>query len=135
MKRCLNYCLLSSLLFLSPAAYAQTAPAAGTQDMMQNCPMKTDAAAMQKDLDAMMGDIGAMMKGTKDPAMKERLANMHERMAVMMVNMQHMGGMPRMMNGGMMSGRMMGGGMMQPNPPDAQKSKPESEHDAHHPNP
>ena len=131
--------LFSAMLALPLAASAQTdttpkadaAPKAAG-GMMMNCPMMTDMGGMQKDLGVMMGDVEGMTKDAKDPATKETLQKMHDRMAAMMVNMQKMGGMM----GNMMGGRTTQGsqqpGSAAPAVPATPPVSPE-DHQAHHP--
>jgi hypothetical protein len=131
--------LLSALLALPLTASAQTdttpkadAAPKPTGGMMMNCPMMTDIGGMQKDLGVLMGDVEGMTKDAKDPAIKETLQKMHDRMAAMMVNMQKMGGMM----GNMMGGRAPQGGQQpgsaQPSAPATPPASPE-DHQAHHP--
>jgi hypothetical protein len=131
--------LLSAMLALPLTASAQTdtTPKADTAPkaaggMMMNCPMMTDMGGMQKDLGVMMGDVEGMTKDAKDPATKETLQKMHDRMAAMMVNMQKMGGMM----GNMMGGRTTQGGQQPgsaaPAAPATPPVSPE-DHQAHHP--
>jgi hypothetical protein len=103
MKHVIITCAFAALLALPFAASAQNvAPKAGgpaTNSAMMNCPMMADMPGMQKDMGSMMSDMQAMLKDTKDPAMKERMQNMHDHMSAMMASMQRMG------NTGMMGGR------------------------------
>ena len=138
MKIFLRAYLFSALLALPVAASAQTdtTPKDGAPKamggMMMNCPMMTDMGGMEKDLGAMMNDVDGMMKDAKDPAAKDHLQKMHDRMAAMMVNMQKMGGMM----GNMMGGRTTQGsqqpGSAAPAVPATPPVSPE-DHQAHHP--
>ena len=131
--------LFSAMLALPLTASAQTdttpkvdaAPKAAG-GMMMNCPMMTDMGGMQKDLGVMMGNVEGMTKDAKDPATKEALQKMHDRMAAMMVNMQKMGGMM----GNMMGGRTTQGGQQPGNSAPAAPATPPvspEDHQAHHP--
>ena len=144
MKIFLRAYLFSALLALPVAASAQTdttpkdgAPKA-VGGMMMNCPMMTDMGGMEKDLGAMMSDVDGMMKDAKDPAAKDHLQKMHDRMAAMMVNMQKMGGMMGNMMGAAPPGAQQPGGAA-PTAPAAPATpatpapvSPE-DHQAHHP--
>ena len=68
------------------------------------------------------------MQETKDPAIKERMQKMHERMNAMIANMQNMHSMMgnMMMGGGMMGGPQAGG--MAPQSPGGASSE---DHYAH----
>ena len=139
MKTFMRAGIFSVLLALPVAASAQTdtAPKAdpapkAAGGMMMNCPMMADIDGVQKDLRVMMSGVEGMMKDSKDPATKETLQKMHDRMAVMMGNMQKMGGMM----GNMMSGRVTQGGQKPgsaaPETPATPPTSPE-DHQAHHP--
>jgi hypothetical protein len=139
MKILVRAGLLSALLALPFTASAQTdttpkadaAPKA-TGGMMMNCPMMTDMGGMQKDLGLMMGDVEGMTKDAKDPATKETLQKMHDRMAAMMVNMQKMGGMMGNMMGGRATQSGQQPGSAAPAAPATPPASPE-DHQAHHP--
>ena len=100
MKHLMTTCALAALLALPFAASAQNAApkanAPAVSSTMMNCPMMANMSGMQKDTDGVMSEMQAMMKDTKDPALKERMQDMHDRMSAMMVNMQKMGSMGMM---------------------------------------
>ena len=147
MKRLIRSCAVAAVMVLPFAALAQNdgadqrkapTPAPG---MMMACPMMGNMDAMHKDVGAMVGEVETMMKDAKDPAQKDRLQRMHDRMTAMMAGMQKMSAMHSMM------GMMKGSGMAAPAAP-AQKdvtpdtSAPNStapvspeDHKAHHPAP
>lgn len=133
MKTLTRIGFFSAMLALPISASAQTdatpqadaAPKAA--GMMMNCPMMTDMGSMQKDFGVMMSDVEGMMRDTKDPATKEALQKMHDRMAVMMVNMQKVGGM-----GGRMPPGNRQPGSSAPTAPATPPASPE-DHQAHHP--
>ena len=141
MKSVIRICGFVALLALPAFSYAQdtTTPKAGgpavSGGMMANCPF-ADTSGIQRDMGNMMSQMQAMMNTTKDPAMKQRMQNMREHMAAMMVNMQRMG-----MGGvtGNMMGRGTGGppfGNVAPATPEtAPTTVPDSpdDHEAHHP--
>ena len=138
MKTLIKACLFSAILTLP--AYAQTgtapkadaAPKAAT-GMMMNCPMMGDMSGMQKDMGSMMSGMQAMMKDTTDPAMRERMAKMHEQMSAMMVNMQKMGGMMGMMGSGGMPGASQPNNTAPAAPAAPAKPPAADDHEAHHP--
>lgn len=138
MKHPIKTAAVTALLILPLPARAQSATAPKTQPpaasggMMMNCPMMGATTAMQKDMGGMMSEMQAMMKDAKDPAMKERMQKMHERMSVMMAGMQKMG------MGGMMGNRMMGGQQPANAAPAKSETAPAApaspdDHAAHHP--
>ena len=138
MKHLMMTCALAALLALPFAASAQKAApkadAPAASSTMMNCPMMGNMAGMQKDMGSVMSEMQAMMKDTKDPALKDRIQKMHDRMSAMMVNMQNMSSMGMM--GNMMGGQQPGNAApakQQATPP----SPPESpeDHAAHHPAP
>ena len=90
MKKLMEICVVSVMLALPVAAYAQTDPTPNSP-VGKDCPM-ADAGAMQKDMGAMMKDMDDMMSGASDPDMKARMHKMHDQMGAMMSRMQKMGG-------------------------------------------
>ena len=114
MRNLIKLCLFSALL--TAPAYAQAATKSASK---ADCPAMAQMGNMQKSLGILLGDSEGMMKMMKDPAQLARMQNMHDQMAVMMVNMQKM-------NGGMMQGGMK----MKAMP--ASPAKPEDQ-TAHHP--
>ena len=135
MKHPITRYALVALLALPFAASAQNAapksdaPAA-RNGMTMNCPMMTNMSAMQRDMGGVMSEMLAMMKDTKDPALKERMQKMHDRMSAMVVSMQKMGSM------GMMGGQQPGNtAPVKPDAtPPAAPVSPE-DHAEHHPAP
>ena len=146
MKRLSRSCAIAAVLVLPFAAFAQNGGAeqskvpAPASVMTMACPMMGNMDAMHRDMGAMVGDVETMMKDVKDPAQKDRLQKMHDRMTAMMASMQKMGGMHSMMG-------MMKGGVATPDAPPQQDVTPDTpapnttapvspdDHKAHHPAP
>lgn len=109
MKRLVAVSALATL-FVAPA-YGEangtpnaSTPKSASQGVANNCPMMSSAGTMQKDLGIMMSDVEMMMKETTSTTQKAHLQSMHDRLTLMMTNMQQMGGM--------MKGRAMHGMML-----------------------
>lgn len=78
MKNLGKLFLLIGLLTLPMAVHAESM-AEGKQCDPAQCPMMK----MQKDMGDMMKEMDSMMANMSDPAMKERMAKMHEHMDMM----------------------------------------------------
>ena len=113
MKRVLPVFLILGLA-VPGAAHAEDAKSPD----IANCPAMM--TGMEKEL-------GEMMATVKDHPSQQQLARMHDRMGLMLANMQRMHGM--MGNGGMGNG-MMGGGMMRQGPGGKSPQDPAHDHPA-----
>jgi len=123
VKALMNVCVVSAMLALPAAAFAQTDTTPKTDTSQKapagmNCPMMGD---MKKNVGTMMMDMSAMMGRTSNPSMKAQMQKMHDQMSAMMENMQKMGG------GMTQGGQKSGDGPTTPASPTAE------DHKAHHP--
>jgi hypothetical protein len=102
--------LIKACLLLAAAAvpvYAQSDTKEDATPMpAPNCPMMADTAEMENGMSGIVSEMGAAMDATKDPAMKQRLQGMRDRMNTMMANMRTM---QEHMAGGMMTNMKMRG--------------------------
>ena len=90
MKNFLKTVSVIALLTMSVPVFAEQAspaPAADKGGMMM-CPMMGKMDKMHKDMGDMMKDMHKMMDDMSDPAMKERMKVMHDKMTAMMEEMK-----------------------------------------------